>query len=67
MASSKPGLGSENMDEGVKEDIHRMGGEASAKTRRGGSNRKGVITNKAGGGRLTKADQRKGGHARSRS
>lgn len=54
------GLGSDNMDDKTKERIHSMGGKAS-----GGSNR--IITNKSGGGKLTKEDMRKGGQAGSSS
>jgi hypothetical protein len=34
-SNSTPGLGSENMDAETKKKIHQMGGEASAKSRRG--------------------------------
>ena len=65
MATNDRGLGSDNMSQEDKDKIHRMGGEAS-----GGSNSKSnaksgssTISNRKGGGALTKEDQRKGGRS----
>jgi hypothetical protein len=56
------GLGSDNMSQADKDKIHSMGGKASHSTSNSGSTgSKNTITNKSGGGRLTKEDQRKGG------
>jgi hypothetical protein len=58
------GLGSDNMSQSDKDKIHSMGGKASHSTGNSSSTgSKDVITNKSGGGRLTKEDQRKGGRS----
>jgi hypothetical protein len=54
MAGNQGLSNNSNMSDEDRERIHAEGGKAT-----GGSNR--VITNKSGGGHLTKKDQRKGG------
>jgi hypothetical protein len=65
MATSDRGLGSDNMDEKTKHDIQSKGGQASHGSQSGSSSKStsssGAISNRSGGGRLTKKDQSKGG------
>lgn len=66
MATGNQGLGSDNMSQADKDKIHAMGGKASGGTaahNTGTTANRGTITNKTGGGRLTKEDQRKGGRS----
>ncbi len=63
MSTEDRGLGSNKIGAKTKHDIQSKGGKASHSSTGAASKKGDVVSNHAGGGSLSKEDQRKGGRS----